>query len=711
MATIPLTISGIKEAQAQLKELGDEFDRLKDDPIESKRLAKEFNNLSKQVHKAEDAFEELNKSGKNLTATFEEIYGEGVQPMTTRIGELEDRMYELALAGQQNTKEFQDMAVEAGRLRQTILETDRQVDLLAENRGLSVVGTGFRQVGESLLRLDFEGASRDAKALNSAMTGLGTRGAQAIKGLGSTVVQLGKTFAKMGVALLANPIFLMATVVTALVGAIVALMNEMGVLQAVTEGASKVFEFFKGIIDTVVQALKDFTDWLGITNNAMKDLIEDQLSQSDEVEKRIDKLNQSITDRYDKEIKLSQIAGQETSDIEIEKQKALIETAKLDQKNFEERLKRLEILGQASEEDLQKIRDSIEETKRIIKKGNDEIDVIKAQSDADEKKRREDQLKADRDAYKQRLAEQKAFEEARLQIARQIQDLELQLSDEGLQKDLELNRVKYERLIEDVNNNEKLLAEERTKLIALYQEQEFESRKEIELGYQQQIWDALDEAEAQREADKEAKRQAELDRQEAFNNAVIAGMSKSYEEQFKIEQEYANAKENLQSTLVGSLKGLASSLEQAGVESAGLQKTLALVDIATNTAKSLSNVIAGATAAAAATGPAAPYVLGGYIASGIAIVVSAIASARNALKSAPSIGGSVSGGGSPVSTSVASPATPSFELFGQNNDLNNLGDTEEVSNSQNINVTALVSEVELTATQKKQQKLQESATL
>ena len=115
MANIPLTISGIKEAQAQLKALGDEFERLKKDPIESAKLAKEFNDLSKQVHKAEEAFDEMDKSGKRLSATFEQIYGEDLQPMSSRIGELEDRLYELALAGQTNTDEFREMTGEVAR--------------------------------------------------------------------------------------------------------------------------------------------------------------------------------------------------------------------------------------------------------------------------------------------------------------------------------------------------------------------------------------------------------------------------------------------------------------------------------------------------------------------------------------------------------------------------------------------------------------------
>ena len=50
---------------------------------------KDFKSFNKAV-------DETTKSAKNLDATFEEVYGE-LQPLTTRMGEAEDRLYELAL--------------------------------------------------------------------------------------------------------------------------------------------------------------------------------------------------------------------------------------------------------------------------------------------------------------------------------------------------------------------------------------------------------------------------------------------------------------------------------------------------------------------------------------------------------------------------------------------------------------------------------------
>ena len=714
MATIPLTISGIKEAKKDLKELGDEFEKFKQDPIKSAKLAKEFNTLSDSIDKAEKSFEELNKSGKNLSATFEQIYGEDLQPMSSRIGELEDRLYELSNAGKQNTQEFQDMAFEAARLRQNIIETDRQVDLLAENKGFGIFGAGISQVGESLLRLDFDGASQSAKALNANVGNLGKMGAQAIKGLGSTVVNLGKAFGKMGMALLANPIFLMASAVTAIVVAVVALMNELGILQPLLDGIGKVFEFIKGIIDKVVQALKDFTDWLGITNNAAKKLAEENLEGLTKVIDRTQDVTDSITMRYDEEIKLAQIAGEDTSRLEIEKQEAVTNTDKIKLEAYKRQLKALEVLGNAEQSEIDAIKQAIKETEKAIKQGESNIKVIKAQADADEDKRREDQLRADQEAYKKRLEAQKKFEQDRLNASRQIQDLELALMEEGLIKELTLNNVRYQRLIENTLANENLLEEEKNALIDLLREER--TQKEDAL-----VTDANEKEKAQELAQHEELMalgaqigEEALALTADYGEEELNQEAENYKKRIAQEEAYAQAKENLQETLVGSLKGLSDSLTKAGIENAGLQKTLALVDIAVNTAKSLSNIIAGATAAAVASGPGAPFVLGGYIASGIATVASAVASAYSALKKAPSIGGSGGGGGGSIggaSVSSATPAQPSFELFGQNNDLNNLSNQGDVESSQEIQVKAVVSETEVTDTQNKIKKIKESATL
>lgn len=73
---------------------------------------------------------EATKNVDLLTRSFEDAYGE-IQPLTGRMGELEDQLYELANAGKQGTDEFKTLANEVGRMKKTIQQTDAQVDGLA----------------------------------------------------------------------------------------------------------------------------------------------------------------------------------------------------------------------------------------------------------------------------------------------------------------------------------------------------------------------------------------------------------------------------------------------------------------------------------------------------------------------------------------------------------------------------------------------------
>ena len=99
---IPLTISGLREAREDLAKLNDEFEKVKDDPIKSKKLAKEFNDLSKAVDDTTESLKEMNAAGELAGTKFDDLNevlfqtNEEVLPLTSQIGEMEDRMYDRA---------------------------------------------------------------------------------------------------------------------------------------------------------------------------------------------------------------------------------------------------------------------------------------------------------------------------------------------------------------------------------------------------------------------------------------------------------------------------------------------------------------------------------------------------------------------------------------------------------------------------------------
>jgi hypothetical protein len=81
-----------------------------------------------KVNDLRGAYEQLNQTVTDVDGTFAQVYGETLQPLTTRLGEAEDRLYELALAGKQNTQEYKDLMVAAQGYLRTQMEVDMQVD-------------------------------------------------------------------------------------------------------------------------------------------------------------------------------------------------------------------------------------------------------------------------------------------------------------------------------------------------------------------------------------------------------------------------------------------------------------------------------------------------------------------------------------------------------------------------------------------------------
>ena len=145
-------------------------------------------------------------------------------------------------------------------------------------------------------------------------------------------------------------------------------------------------------------------------------------------------------------------------------------------------------------------------------------------------------------------------------------------------------------------------------------------------------------------------------------------------------------------SIVSSLGQLAGQLGQQSAESVAIQKTMAIAQIAIDTAVSLSSAIAGATASAAATGPGAVVATPLFIATQIATVLGALASVGGILASVPgpSAGGAISG----ASANIPAAAAPSIDSVATN--------TTDLGNAQGAQlapIQAFVVETEMTGNQ------------
>jgi len=145
-------------------------DSLKDFDNEVKKTNKILVQSAQDVAKYEDRLRELSVAGQRSTQEFQDIakavgeyksaiiaadravdlYAKSTDAATGRIGELEDKLYDLALAGQSNTQEFKDLVREVANVKRAIVETDKQVDSFVDrSRGFGTVVQNIELVGNA----------------------------------------------------------------------------------------------------------------------------------------------------------------------------------------------------------------------------------------------------------------------------------------------------------------------------------------------------------------------------------------------------------------------------------------------------------------------------------------------------------------------------------------------------------------------------------
>ena len=125
--------------------------------------------VSKDIDKLNKSGEVLEQTFKDVNATFEDVYGD-LKPLTGRLGEAEDRLYELALAGKQNTQEYKELLQATANYRQVQLQTDLVVDTAAQ--------TMSQKLGGAL-----EGAASGFALVQGAMGLFGTESEEVEKAL------------------------------------------------------------------------------------------------------------------------------------------------------------------------------------------------------------------------------------------------------------------------------------------------------------------------------------------------------------------------------------------------------------------------------------------------------------------------------------------------------------------------------------------------
>lgn len=662
------------------------------------------------------------------------------------------RALKAELAAATDPAQMDALARKAGELSDRIKDANDQVNVFASGSKFEQIGNSFDSMKSSLMSLDFAEANDKAKVFAKNLGSIGKADISgAIKGITGTIKTLGSAFIKLGIQILANPIFLLVAVITAIVVAIVMFLAKIGVLQ-------KVLDFLMIPINAIIQGFKDLTDWLGLTQYAAEENAKKMAKANEKAAESSKKRAEKVADAYDLEIAKAKAAGKDTTDLEIAKSKAVTNEA---QKRYNDQQKEYALLQKiASKDNLErrkKLREQMEAEKKIISEGRKERRLLEIEDDAEQKQKEKEKKEKQKSDAKAQADAAKAYAKNRLDAARTIRDIEISLIANDAERDLATLNEKYARLIEDTKKNENLTGKEKVELTKLYEQQRIDelaksakTQAEVEAKRQAEIAKAIKDNEntqlqrqeefeeqmrllkmtdTQREIDAiqtkyfelialaeqygmdtkalEEKRAAEI---KAVNDKVAAdekAKSLAKIEQAKNERD---AKISMVSDYANALGNLATLVTNDQKKLEKINKASALVQIGIDTAKAISALVAASQANPfnGLSGGAAGIA---QFASGILQITTNMVKAKQLLTN-PS--GNIAGGGSASSGSSSTsvtPLTPAVQMFGQGNNLNTTGQPKSVNTNQNIVVQAVVSESDITSTQSKINKIKQGSEL
>jgi len=359
---------------------------------------------------------------------------------------------------------FNKLALEAGDLETQIARTEDAVRELSNSGSeLTKISTGLGSVGSSLASLDFESAAESAGRIANISKKMTFGSAiKSLKSLGSTFVNLGKT-------LLTNPLFLIAGVIAGLVAAIVALMDELGLLEVIMDGIGKVFEWIMIPINALIDGLKALTDWFGWTDNAGEDYAEAQLERNEKLLESNKKVSESTVDALQQEIDMRKIAGEDTTQLEREKLQEIRANATEELNIARENAKHLAKLhGKDSDEYKEQI-EAIEGLKIARRESAQEVKLFEAQvaqdridaakKEAEELKKTEEDKAKELEAKREEWAKQARERQERttdfiIDLQRKRRDNEIDMIEDEIERNKEAQLTKLERQQEDIDFSE-----------------------------------------------------------------------------------------------------------------------------------------------------------------------------------------------------------------------------------------------------------------
>jgi len=617
---------------------------------------------------------------KKFGGTLEDVYEEGVQPLNFAIGELEDRLYEMAAAGESGTPKFAAMAKEVGRMKKVILETDLAVDGFAEGIGVNLGGAiqgmsgGFtlaqgvmgafgansEALEETLLKVQSAMAITDG--IQSVREGIKSFKALKVAAMSNVIVQK-----ILNVVMSMNPIGLIVVAVAALGAAIYALWGPIkqllqffGIMEDNAIDVEKANKKLTAEYERQLKAMKairkqaesdyDFTmKLLERKHKRVLEAMEEEGASSEELSK---KRREQENETFKAEQKrLAETQAEREKELElnkktIAKRKKLYDEA-LKQEKFEEAKsyrEQNEALRENNRSLIFEIKNHFKDVVNLTEDHVDNIDEINDNQAADEAARQRESL----DRYKEYL-------QNKLDAAKQIEDLQDDLIEDKDKQRLEKRRREFERTLadekENTRNKEQLLQIENL-LTEQYNRDRADIIKEIETKTQEEMLPIRDIG---------AESHIETEIQKTLASEKYAEQRANAERKMlDIDAEVMNAKLQMTSDVFGAINDLVQAFAKDDEKSArrafNINKGVGIAQAVISTAQGIINAYANPV----------------DVASGVAFAKSGIIAATGAAQIATIAktkfqGGSGGGGGSAGSVGSvpsASAAQPTFNVVG-----------------------------------------------
>ena len=670
----------------------------------------------------------------------------GVQSLKAEL-----RSLKAAIAEASDPEQMAALAAQAGQVADRIKDANDAVNVFASGSKFEQISNSFGGIRDSIMSLDFEEASDKAKVFAKNLGGLNAQDiSKSMKGLTSTITTMGGAFVKLGMQILANPIFLLVAVVTAIVVAIGVFLNKIGVLQ-------KVLDFLMIPINALIDGFKELTDWLGLTSYAAEENARTMEKANEKAFKSSEKRTEKISDQYDIEIAKAKAAGKDTTKLEMDKSTAISKAAS--KRLGDARKEYSELKGLTDKDSIERrksLRKRIEEENKIIKDGSKERKLMAIQEAAD-------QAAADKQAKEEAKAKNeeaaKKYQDGLKAIQAEINaanKLVLDSTKTQQQREIDDVKTKYDALITEAKKYKKditgLEAAKNLEIDAINK-----AAADVELARQQALSQKLvdfqnaelDREEAIQEAIYQAglnARQKEIqERTYYYDNLIaeanrygvdakilqdnqrkeLAEINKKFDDQDKAEikqkaletinneKAIRDAKIEIASSVAQGLGAIGEAFIKDQKKLEKFNKAQALIQIGIDTAKAISSLVAMSSANPlnSVTGGAAGVA---QYAAGIVQIVTNIAKAKALLTnptSTPSPNGTGGGGNESSSPSSSVPSFVPGNLFGQGNAANNVSQSQGVETNQTITVQAVVSETEMTGVQNKVSKIIQNSVL